>query len=256
MTKIRNLINRFLGKVILRPKHPFYDAMAGALMGGAAGYLVLISEDIIIKGLATTIQRFIAIAAVFISGCFLSKIARLNEEVTKQWSVEEKRLLVENKRLEEITKRERLFYEQSHKGVILPFILACFMLILACAVALPWKDLVPKTPNQQAREGQVDRSRQKLSIVDKELNELYKTIMANLSQDQKAMFKKEQDEWIKRLESACANEANRVGPKDSPAWLNKNIDCTTRMTKDRISQLKDYRDRKLKKIKNYPAVGK
>ena len=102
----------------------------------------------------------------------------------------------------------------------------------------------------------MDRSRQKLSIVDKELNELYKTIMANLSQDQKAMFKKEQDEWIKRLESACANEANRVGPKDSPAWLNKNIDCTTRMTKDRISQLKDYRDRKLKKIKNYPAVGK
>jgi uncharacterized protein YecT (DUF1311 family) len=94
------------------------------------------------------------------------------------------------------------------------------------------------SPNMQSPPEPLELAQQEFNDADKELNILYRVIMDRLNPDQKHSLKKEQIAWIKRKESTCLDEANQAGPKDSQVWRVQYLKLATKMTEERISQLK------------------
>lgn len=98
----------------------------------------------------------------------------------------------------------------------------------------------PTQPQQQISNiDPLEQARLEFTAADKELNTLYRAVMSSLNPDKQTELKKEQIAWIKKKEATSVQEANVVGPKDSPAWTIKNLEFTTRLTKERIGQLQN-----------------
>ena len=96
----------------------------------------------------------------------------------------------------------------------------------------------PTQPQQQISNiDPLEQARLDFTAADKELNTLYRAVMSSLNPDKQTELKKEQIAWIKKKEATAVQEANVVGPKNSPAWTIKNLEFTTRLTKERIGQL-------------------
>ena len=106
------------------------------------------------------------------------------------------------------------------------------------------------TRQQTSNNDHVERARQEFAIADKELNATYRTVMGSLSSEKQAELKKEQIAWIKMKESSAVQEANRTGDKNSPAWTVRNLEYTTKVTKERTN----YLNSKIVTNNNYTSV--
>jgi len=98
------------------------------------------------------------------------------------------------------------------------------------------------TPPQQqsSNNDPIERARMEFAAADKELNTLYRAVMGTLNPDKQAELKKEQIAWIKMKEATAVQAANSAGAKNSTAWTIKNLEYSTRLTKERINQLQKY----------------
>lgn len=79
----------------------------------------------------------------------------------------------------------------------------------------------------------------KYTSTDKDLNDVYKQIMAGLDAGRKATLKTEQIAWIKEKEAKCEEAAKEFegGAQESVSKL----DCFVSMTEKRLSYLKSYK---------------
>jgi len=93
------------------------------------------------------------------------------------------------------------------------------------------------TEQQSSNNNKIERARQEFAIADKELNTTYKIVMGSLSSEKQAELKRDQISWIKMKEAAAVQEANKTGDKNSLAWTIRNLEYTTKVTKERTSQL-------------------
>jgi uncharacterized protein YecT (DUF1311 family) len=94
------------------------------------------------------------------------------------------------------------------------------------------------SPTVQSPPESLELAQREFNDVDQELNSLYRVIMDRLNPDQRQGLKKEQISWIKRKESTCLAEANQAGYRDSEVWRIQYLKLATKMTMERISQLK------------------
>lgn len=78
----------------------------------------------------------------------------------------------------------------------------------------------------------------KFADADKELNIVYKEIMARLDGKKKASLKNEQRAWIKKKETKCKEEAKEV--EGGTIWTSVYVGCLTEITKQRTQELKSY----------------
>lgn len=86
---------------IFRPKHSFYDIIAGALLGGAAEITAQVCQEAgniceeagTIKGLLIILLRFAGVSAICLAGGFLIRIARALENIERAYEVERPQLI-------------------------------------------------------------------------------------------------------------------------------------------------------------------
>lgn len=78
---------------------------------------------------------------------------------------------------------------------------------------------------------------EKFDKLDRELNQLYKSVMAKLTPDLQARLKREQIAWIRKKEAEC-NAPDQYGEKGYPAWMLNSIGCQMAETQRRMIELK------------------
>lgn len=86
------------------------------------------------------------------------------------------------------------------------------------------------TSEDQADEHALEQLSTDFETADQEINRLYREIRSNLSPKEKATLKQEQLAWIKKKANICGEQ---TAEKDQ-------LLCLTRMTNERISELRDY----------------
>ena len=77
----------------------------------------------------------------------------------------------------------------------------------------------------------------KFTVADKELNALYKDLMAKLDNVQQAKLKSLQMAWIKDKEVTCANAGKEEGGTLEGLMIG---DCKVQKTEERVKFLKAY----------------
>lgn len=78
---------------------------------------------------------------------------------------------------------------------------------------------------------------EKFDKLDRELNQLYKSVMARLTPDLQVRLKREQIVWIRKKEAEC-NAPDQYGEKGYPAWMLNSIGCQMTETQRRMIELK------------------
>ena len=78
----------------------------------------------------------------------------------------------------------------------------------------------------------------KFAIADGQLNAAYKQLMATRDETTKAALKKEQIDWIKNKEKACAEAGEEFEGLPRGAILIRN--CEVQMTEKRVAYLKSF----------------
>lgn len=105
------------------------------------------------------------------------------------------------------------------------------------AAATDSDDICPDL-DQAITADQIDCLDRKFAKADGELNKAYKSLMASLSDSQKAVLKQEQIKWIKEKESKC-DEAGKEFEGGTLEIVSIK-DCMVEMTEKRLSYLNSY----------------
>jgi len=89
---------------------------------------------------------------------------------------------------------------------------------------------VAQPPIQATATNDLSTLRKEFAEADKEINNVYKMVMSNLSAGGKDELKREQKVWIKEKENKCNAENDEV----------KRLNCLIKMTNERADQIKTY----------------
>jgi uncharacterized protein YecT (DUF1311 family) len=97
---------------------------------------------------------------------------------------------------------------------------------------------LPETDDSELNQMQLNiKSGDKYVIVDKNLNDVYKQVMAVLTQSKKTALKHEQRNWIKLRDSICSKEG--IGLEGGTMYTQVINNCLIEKTNERIKELNE-----------------
>ena len=79
------------------------------------------------------------------------------------------------------------------------------------------------------------------NFIDKDLNRLYKKLMASLSSENQGILREEQRAWLKQRDPKCKKEANDEA-EGGTMWPLLFYGCLEKVTKVRVQQLHQWKN--------------